>query len=178
MGMHNFTIPLAMGLFVYFWLCWSFLLTWAFSRCDEQGLLSSCGAPSSHCCGTQALDRAQRLQQLTVHGLSCPAACGIFPNQGSNPCPHIGRWILNHQTTKKVPIFYLFKHCLSSYLFLLLSENYNILKPERSIDKCILFCLLFMVAYFLLYFMIYFCENIRQGFSPVHQYIPIIQNND
>ena len=22
-----------------------------------------------------------------VHGFSCPAACGIFPEQGSNPCP-------------------------------------------------------------------------------------------
>ena len=22
-----------------------------------------------------------------VHGLSCSAACGIFPDQGSNPCP-------------------------------------------------------------------------------------------
>ena len=22
-----------------------------------------------------------------VHGLSCPTACGIFPDQGSNPCP-------------------------------------------------------------------------------------------
>ena len=24
---------------------------------------------------------------LRAHGLSCPTACGIFPNQGSNPCP-------------------------------------------------------------------------------------------
>jgi len=22
-----------------------------------------------------------------AQGLSCPAACGIFPDQGSNPCP-------------------------------------------------------------------------------------------
>ena len=22
-----------------------------------------------------------------AHGLSCSAACGIFPDQGSNPCP-------------------------------------------------------------------------------------------
>ena len=28
------------------------------------------------------------------HGLSCSAACGIFPDQGSNPSPLIGRWIL------------------------------------------------------------------------------------
>ena len=23
---------------------------------------------------------------VAEHGLSCPTACGIFPNQGSNPC--------------------------------------------------------------------------------------------
>ena len=23
---------------------------------------------------------------VVVHGLSCPAACGIFPDQGLNPC--------------------------------------------------------------------------------------------
>ena len=24
---------------------------------------------------------------VVAHRLSCPAACGIFPDQGSNPCP-------------------------------------------------------------------------------------------
>ena len=24
---------------------------------------------------------------IRAHGLSCPTVCGIFPNQGSNPCP-------------------------------------------------------------------------------------------
>ena len=24
---------------------------------------------------------------VTAHGLNCSLACGIFPNQGSNPCP-------------------------------------------------------------------------------------------
>ena len=24
---------------------------------------------------------------VVVHGLSCPAACGIFPDQGLNQCP-------------------------------------------------------------------------------------------
>ena len=26
-----------------------------------------------------------------------------FPDRGSNPCPCIGRWILNHWTTREVP---------------------------------------------------------------------------
>ena len=38
-------------LFTYFWLCWAFLLHALFSSCNEQGLLSSCGAQASHCSG-------------------------------------------------------------------------------------------------------------------------------
>ena len=42
-----------------------------------------------------------------VHGLSCPTACEIFLNQGSNPWPCIGRQMLKHWTTKEVlhPVF-------------------------------------------------------------------------
>ena len=40
-----------------------------------------------------------------VHGLSCSVACGIFPEQGSNPCPCMGRRILNHCATREVPRF-------------------------------------------------------------------------
>ena len=36
------------------------------------GTSSSCGAQTS---------------LVVVHGLSCSAECGIFPDQGSNPCP-------------------------------------------------------------------------------------------
>ena len=28
-----------------------------------------------------------RASAVVVHGLSCPAACGVFPDQGLNPCP-------------------------------------------------------------------------------------------
>ena len=62
-----------------------------------------------------------------VHRFSCPAACGIFPEQGSNTC--IGRWILNHWTSREVSsIQSLFrfdnsksKHFLSPQKFLLAS---------------------------------------------------------
>ena len=57
-----------------------------------------------------------RLQELqltgpvtVVHGLSCPVACGIFPDQGSNPCPCIGRQILYHFTIRKA-LLHGFKH--------------------------------------------------------------------
>ena len=35
-------------------------------------------------CGAQAPDAGS---VIVAHGPSCSAACGIFPDQGSNPCP-------------------------------------------------------------------------------------------
>ena len=48
------------------------------------------GAPAFHrsgfsCCGGQA--PGAQASVVVVHGLSCSVACGIFPDQGSNPCP-------------------------------------------------------------------------------------------
>ena len=40
---------------------------------------------------------------VVVQGLSCPSASGIFPDQGSNTRPLIGRWLLIPWTTRKVP---------------------------------------------------------------------------
>ena len=89
----------------------SSLLGELFSSCSEQGRLSSCGAWVSHggglpCWGARAPGhtgfgscgrRAQGLQSpgsraeatgpiVVAHGLSCSVVCGIFPDQGSNPC--------------------------------------------------------------------------------------------
>ena len=66
----------------------------------ERRLLSSCSARACHCggfsCGAQALGCAGSVVSaprvwgvgsvVVAHGLSCPAACGIFRDQGSNPC--------------------------------------------------------------------------------------------
>ena len=81
----------------------------AFSSCGERGLLY-CGVQISHCggfsccraralgvwasvvvahglssCGSWALEAQTSV--AVAHGLSCSAVCGIFPDQGSNPCP-------------------------------------------------------------------------------------------
>ena len=34
-----------------------------------------------------ALRLSSTISVVVTHGLSCPVACGIFLNQGSNPCP-------------------------------------------------------------------------------------------
>ena len=94
--------PLIFYLFIYLFLAALGLLccTRAFSSCGEQGLLLLAvrglltvvlllrSTGSKHAgfsnCGSQALER--RLSSCGA-GLSCSAACGIFPDQGSNPCP-------------------------------------------------------------------------------------------
>ena len=72
------------------------------SSCREWGPLSGCGAQASHCggvsccrarlsgawaAGVAAPGLRAQAQWLVAHGPSCSAACGIVPNQGSNPHP-------------------------------------------------------------------------------------------
>ena len=64
--------------------------TWAFSRCAGQGLLSTCDARATHssgfsCCRNWLLSLWASV--AVGRGLSCPTACLIFPDQGSNLCP-------------------------------------------------------------------------------------------
>ena len=75
---------------IYFWLCWVFASVRGLSP-----VVASGGHSSSRCAGL-SLSRPLLLQStgsrradsvVVAHGLSCSAACGIFPDQGSNPCP-------------------------------------------------------------------------------------------
>ena len=57
-------------------------------RCCERRLLSSCGAQVSHCDGFSLQSTGSRgvYSVVAPHRLSCPTACGIFLDQGLNPC--------------------------------------------------------------------------------------------
>ena len=77
-------------LFIYLWLCWVFVSVRGLS------LVAASGGHSSSRCAGLSLSRPLLLRStgsrragsvVVVHGLSCSAACGIFPDQGSNPCP-------------------------------------------------------------------------------------------
>ena len=64
------------------WLCW------LFSSCGDEGLLSRYRAQTLHCvgfsgCGPQVLGTGSVVK---AHGLGDSAACGIFPDPGSNLC--------------------------------------------------------------------------------------------
>ena len=73
-----------------FWLCWVFVSVWGLSPVAASG-----GHSSSRCAGlslSQPLllrSRGSRRSGSVVvaHGPSCSTACGILPDQGSNPCP-------------------------------------------------------------------------------------------
>ena len=77
-------------LFIYLWLCWVFVSVLGLSPVAASG-----GHSSSRCAGL-SLSRpllvwstgSRRTGSIILaHGPSCSAACGIFPDQGSNPCP-------------------------------------------------------------------------------------------
>ena len=76
--------------FIYFWLCWVFI--------SVRGLplVAASGGHSSSRCACLSLSRPLPLRStgfrhagsvVVAHGPRCSAACGILPDQGSNPCP-------------------------------------------------------------------------------------------
>ena len=77
-------------LFIYLWLCWVFVSVRGLSL-----VVASGGRSSSRCTGL-SLSRPLLLRNtgsrragsaIVAHGPSHSAARGIFPDQGSNPCP-------------------------------------------------------------------------------------------
>ena len=85
-----FFFKLWVCLFVYLWLCWVFVSVWGLS------LVAASGGHSSSRCTVLSLSRPLLLRStgsrratsvIVVHRPSCSTACGIFPDQGSNPCP-------------------------------------------------------------------------------------------
>ena len=86
----NFWVYLFIYLFIYLWLCWVFV--------SVRGLhlVAASGGHSSLWCMGLSLSWPLLLWStgsrcagsVTVaHRPSCSMACGIFPDQGSNPCP-------------------------------------------------------------------------------------------
>ena len=86
------TLGLFIYLFIYFylWLCWVFVSVRGLS------LVAASGGHSSSRCTGLSLSRPLLLWStgsrragsvIVAHGPTCSAACGIVPDQGSNPCP-------------------------------------------------------------------------------------------
>ena len=77
-------------LFIYLWLSWVFVSVRGLSL-----VVASGGHSSSRCAGLSLSRRlllrstgSRRAGSVVVaHRPTCSVACGIFPDQGSNPCP-------------------------------------------------------------------------------------------
>ena len=73
----------------FFWLCWVFVSVWGLSLVAASG-----GHSSSRCTGLslswplllRSTGSRRAGSVVVAHGSSCSAACGIFPDQDSNPC--------------------------------------------------------------------------------------------
>ena len=107
-------------LFIYLWLCWVFVSVRGLSL-----VVASGGHSSSRCAGL-SLSRPFLLRStgsrrsgsvIVAHEPSCSAACGIFPDQGSNLCP-LQTQVLNHCATRKSHKFYFYLPTQSLGLFL------------------------------------------------------------
>ena len=61
--------------------------TWVFLWLWRVGATLHCGAQASHCGGFPCCGSRHAGSVVVAHGLSCSGACGIFPDQGLNPCP-------------------------------------------------------------------------------------------
>ena len=88
----------------------------AFSSCGKRGPLFIVVRGPLTIAASPIADRStgsRRARSVVVaHGLSCSAACGIFPDQGSNPYPlhwQADSQPLRHQGS---PIFFLSSFCL------------------------------------------------------------------
>ena len=70
------------------------------------------------------LSKLRRMGWVVVaHSLSCPAACGIFPDQGSDPCSRIGRPTVIQFTTREV-----LNRCFVSSFSLWIAHQFYLLK--------------------------------------------------
>ena len=124
-------------LFIYLWLCWVFVSVRGLS------LVAASGGHSSSWCAGLSPSRPLSLRStgsrrtgsvIVAHGPSCSVACGIFPDQGSNPCPlhwQADSQPLHHQGSPIAALYQvlksdsvrplnLFKNILFGYIFIIL----------------------------------------------------------
>ena len=92
---------------IYFWLHWLFgCYSWAFSSCGKWGppLLLVCQLFTAvPFLVAEHLPWAPGFQYLRHTGLVALRHVGSSPTRNQTSVPCIGRWILNHWTTREVP---------------------------------------------------------------------------
>ena len=96
---------------------------WGWNLIDQRGTRRHL-SDSSLVRASEATQEVMEAQILVVHRLTCSMACGIFLDQGLNLCLCIGRWTLNHWTTREVlKHFYI----VTQKLLLLFLSSHNVI---------------------------------------------------
>ena len=104
-------MKLAEVFFFFFWLSWIFLAARGLSLVVESGGYSSLwyiGFSLRWLLLLQSMGSRRAGSVVVAHGLSCSAACGIFPDQGSKSCPlhwQVDPYPLRHQGSPEEFIF-------------------------------------------------------------------------
>ena len=120
-------------------------------------VVASGGHSSSRCAGLslsrplllQGTGSRRAVSVVVAHGPSCSAACGIFPDQGSNPC--LLHWQadsqpLHHQGSPRVCFLFSCKFCLFlkrralSFCILTLYQATERLSLSFSVGSLGVFC--------------------------------------
>ena len=126
--------------FIYLWLCWVFVSVRGLSL-----VVASGGHSSSRCAGLslsrplplRSTDSRRAGSVVVAHGPIRSAACGVFPDQGSNPCPlhwQADSQPLHHQGSPCNQVFLQF-HFLNNWdhqiikLIQWLSDFYSLYNP-------------------------------------------------
>ena len=121
---------------MYVWLCWVFVSVRGLSL-----VVASGGHSSSRCAGLSP-SRPPLLRStgsrragsvIVAHGPSCSAACGILPDQGSNPHPlhwQADSQPLRHQGS---PMLILLRNCHSVF-----QSGYIILHPHQHYRRTLI----------------------------------------
>ena len=120
---------LFLNLFI-FWLCWVFV------SLEGLSLVAASGGHSSSRCTGLSLSWPLLLRStgsrragsvVVAHGPNCSVACGIFPDQGSNPCSlhwQVDSQPLRHQGSQSILFNVSFNTCVS--LFILILDDLSI----------------------------------------------------
>ena len=117
---HFFFFFLIHLLFMYLlWLCWVFIAMGAFSSYSDWGLVSCYGSWASPCgifpcCRAQALSSpAQTFEDTDFVAIPDVGSSGT---RDQTPVPCIGRWILNHWTTREGPTVLYLRYRVNAHI--------------------------------------------------------------
>ena len=139
---------LFLNLFIYLWLCWVFVSVRGLSL-----VAASRGLSLSRPLLLRSIGSRRAGSVIVAHGPSCSAACGIFPDQGSNPCPlhwQADSRPLRHQGS---PIYFIHSS-LCLLIPIPLSCPSPLPSPHREPLDCFLY--LWVCFYFAVYIHLYY----------------------